>query len=65
MGLLWSARDNLSNLDCVALRAMTDTEDESVVMLIGIFTQLFKLCGAILCGFEFATHSQILLYPLK
>jgi hypothetical protein len=44
---------------------MTDTEDESAVLLIGIFTHLFKLCGALLCGFEVATHSQILLYPLK
>ncbi|MEI6138456.1 MAG: hypothetical protein WCP85_04290 [Mariniphaga sp.] len=46
-GLLWSAHNSLSNLDCAALRAMTGPEGESAVMLFGIFIQLLKLCGAI------------------
>ena len=37
MGLLWSAGNYLSNLDCAALRAMTDRDDESAVMLFVIF----------------------------
>jgi hypothetical protein len=37
MGLLWSADNYLSNLDCAALRAMTDRDDESAVMLFVIF----------------------------
>jgi hypothetical protein len=47
MGLLWSADNPLSNLDCAALRAMTGTNGECAVMLFVIFPQLLKLCGAI------------------
>ena len=47
MGLLWSAEDYRSNLDCAELRAMTGRERESAVMLFGFFMQLLKLCGAI------------------
>ena len=47
MGLLWSAGDYLSNLDCAALRAMTSLEGESAVIMFVIFMQLLKPCGAI------------------
>ena len=33
----WFADDFVSNLDCAALRAMTDRDDESAVMLFVIF----------------------------
>ena len=43
MGLLWSAGDYLSNLDCAALRAMTGHEGESAGMLLGtIFETLWR-----------------------
>ena len=47
LGLLWSAGDSVSNLDCAALRAMTGSEGESAVMLFGIFVQILKFCGAL------------------
>ncbi|MEI6138459.1 MAG: hypothetical protein WCP85_04305 [Mariniphaga sp.] len=47
LGLLWSANNYLSNLDCAALRAMTGSEGESAVTLFGIFMQLLKRCGTI------------------
>jgi hypothetical protein len=37
LGLLWSAGDYLSNLNCAALRAMTGHEGESAVRLFVIF----------------------------
>ena len=47
MGLLWSADNHVSNLDCAALRAMTGPKCESAVKLFVIFLQLLKHCGAI------------------
>ena len=47
LGLLCRAEDQVSNLYCAALRAMTGPECESAVMLFVIFTQLLKLCGVI------------------
>ena len=38
----------LKYLYYAALRAMTDLEGESTVMLFGIFIQLFKFCGAMI-----------------
>ena len=47
MGLLWSAGDYLSNLDCAALRAMTGHEGESAGMLFVTFSPTLKLCGSL------------------
>ena len=60
MRLLWSAEENLSNLDCAALRAMTGPKGESAVMLFLVFMQLLKLCGLI-HDFDFCFS---LLHPL-
>ena len=48
MGLLWSANNYPSDLDCAKLRAMTDHEGESADMLFVIFSQFLILYGAIL-----------------
>ena len=47
MGLLWSADDCVSNIDCAALRALTGPEGESAVLLFVTFGKLLKRCGAI------------------
>jgi hypothetical protein len=41
LGLLWSAGDYLSNLDCFALRAMTSTKRDSTVMLFVVFPNFY------------------------
>ena len=47
LGLLCRADDYDSNLDSSALRAMTDPEGESAIMLLVVFLQLWKLGDAI------------------
>jgi len=71
MGLLCRAGVYLSNIDCVALRAMTGHEGESAVILFVVFSQLLKPCGAFrnldysVFHFPILSKSTILNLPLR